>query len=381
MTRETQVTKHCKQVCALFLISAAAAIASSAQTFSTLVNFDGMNGQYPSGLIEGTDGNLWGTTGFESCGTVFKMSPLGTLTTVYSFSCNLKKYPDGPEPGALIQATDGNFYGATFGGGTNNDGSIFKLTPSGDFTALVNFDVTNGDSPNGFVQGADGNFYGTTYGGGGNSPYYSGTLFEFTSGGDLTTLFIFGGLNNSAPAQAYVPPTEGKNGNFYGVTCSGGASNSGAFYEMTPEGSVTLLYSFQGGRDQIFCPTATLTLGQDGNFYSVTDQTGPNSDGSIYKITPQGVLTDLHDFSGPDGATPSSPLVLAPNGSFYGTTAFGGAQDRGTIFSVTPEGKLTTIYSLTSADGMSPASLILGPGGELYGLTGGVDKTSVPSSS
>ena len=369
-TRRNVVTNYCKKVCALLLISAATTIASSAQTFSTLVTFNGMNGQYPNSLIEGKDGNLWGTTGFKTCGTVYKMSPAGAFTTVYSFSCDLQQFPDGPWPGALLQGTDGNFYGRTFFGGTNNNGSIFKLTPSGGYNTLVDFDGTNGEGPNGFVEGTDGNFYGTTHGGGGEGPYYYGTSFKVTLAGDLTTLFVFGGLNNTAPALVYASPTEAKNGNFFGVTCGGGVYNAGAFYEITPEGSVTLLYSFGARTGQLSCPTQLLTLGQDGNFYSTTDQTGPSLYGSIYRITPQGVLTDLHDFSGPDGEGPG-PLVLEPNGSFYGTTASGGPHGNGTIFSVTPGGKVTTIYSLTSADGVNPASLVRGPDGELYGITQG----------
>lgn len=364
------MTKYCKQISALLLFSAAAVIASPAQTFTTLVTFNGTNGQYPNSLIEGKDGNLWGTTGFKTCGTVFKMSPAGAFTTAYSFTCDLEQFPDGPWPGALLQGTDGNFYGQTFFGGTNNNGSIFKLTPSGSYNTLVDFDGTNGEGPNGFVEGTDGNFYGTTHGGGGEGPYYYGTSFKVTPAGDLTTLFVFGGLNNTAPALVYAPPTQAKNGNFYGVTCAGGVYNAGAFYEITPDGSVTLLYSFGARTGQLSCPTETLTLGQDGDFYSITDQTGPSLYGSIYRITPQGVLTDLHDFSGPDGEAPG-PLVLQPNGSFYGTTAFGGAHGNGTIFSVTPDGTLTTIYSLTAADGINPASLVQGPDGELYGITQG----------
>jgi uncharacterized repeat protein (TIGR03803 family) len=347
----------------------AMAVAASAQTLITLANFGGSNGQYPGSLIQGPDGNIWGTTGFETCGTIFNLTATGKLTTVYKFTCDLKAYPDGPEPGGLILGTDGNIYGLTNAGGANNDGSVFKLTPTGTFSTLLSFDGPNGREPIGMIQASDGNFYGITYAGGKYAPFSGGTAFKLTPTGELTTLYTFGGPEYQAPQQPYSTFTEGKDGNFYGVTYSGGTQESGVFYKLTPEGDLAVLYSFQGGPDQISSPTWPLTLGTDGNFYSVDDQTGPTLNGSIFRITPEGVLTDLHDFSGTDGRNPSSVLIPAPGGNFYGTTSYGGAHYTGTIFEVTPTGDVTTLYSLPAGNQVNPADLVRGPDSQLYGTT------------
>ena len=145
---------------ALCLCSAASQ--GSAQTFTTLVSFDGPDGaNSTAGLIKATDGNFYGTTsegGANSDGSVFRLTPSGTLTTLYSF-CSKSACADGANPvGGLIQATDGNLYGTT------ELGTVFKITLSGTLTTLGG---TGGQSPiAGLIQGRDGNFYGTNARGG-----------------------------------------------------------------------------------------------------------------------------------------------------------------------------------------------------------------------
>jgi uncharacterized repeat protein (TIGR03803 family) len=166
------------------LICASSAVMSQTQSFSTLVNFDATNGAYAnSSLVQGTDGNLYGTTmqggpnlctaanGTQSCGTVFKITPNGTLTTVYNFGSQPAAI-DGFSPNpSLIVATNGDLYGTTERGGAHESGSIFKITPGGTFTSFYGFCSVpicdDGTLPlAGVVEGTDGNFYGTTEGGG-----------------------------------------------------------------------------------------------------------------------------------------------------------------------------------------------------------------------
>jgi uncharacterized repeat protein (TIGR03803 family) len=180
---------------------------------STLYSFGGGDdGAGPwAGLVQGTDGNFYGTTSSggscapwpPGCGTVFKITPSGTLTTLYRF-CAQAGCADGWQPYAgLIQATDGNFYGTTsLGGGGSDEGTVFKITPSGTLTTLYGFDCNNGCYPYaGLVQATDGNFYGTTYG-------LYGTVFKITPSGTLTTLFGFDGFDGGFPyAGLYRPLT------------------------------------------------------------------------------------------------------------------------------------------------------------------------------
>ena len=200
----------------------------------------------PDGLIQARDGNFYGTTGYGGasgnscdgfgCGTVFKFTPSGTLTTLYSF-CTQTGCPDGQFPkGELLQAGDGNFYGVTPEGGANNGGTVFQITPSGTLTTLYSFcsvgRCADGTYPIGAqVQATDGNFYGTTYGGGAN---LSGTVYRITPHGALTTLYSFcpasGCADGLFPAAALVQDGDGK---FYGSTNEGGTSNDGTVFRLT----------------------------------------------------------------------------------------------------------------------------------------------------
>jgi uncharacterized repeat protein (TIGR03803 family) len=195
-----------------------------AGALSILVSFTGANGQEPfAGLVQGIDGNFYGTTGgggSSSNGTVFELTPAGAFATLASFNGT-----NGEDPFAtLVQGSDGNFYGSTgFGGNTYvspstpGDGTVFKITPAGTLTTLVSFTGANGQEPVGsLVQGTDGNFYGTTQFGGSSN---DGTVFKMTPAGTLTTLVTFTGANGQWPRAGLV---QGSDGNFYGTTDSGG---------------------------------------------------------------------------------------------------------------------------------------------------------------
>jgi uncharacterized repeat protein (TIGR03803 family) len=206
-------------------------------TLTTLHSFCSQSctdGSSPVALIQGTDGNFYGTTPYGGAngqgGTVFKITPNGNLTTLYSF-CSQTGCTDGTEPRWLIQGTDGNFYGTTQVGGANNEGTVFKITPNGTLTMLYSFSFcspcTEGFLPGALVQGTDGNFYGTTYDGGATG---GGTIFQITPSGTLTTLysFLFESFD-SVPGMLL----QGSDGNFYGTTYWSGGSYGGTVFRLT----------------------------------------------------------------------------------------------------------------------------------------------------
>ena len=372
-------------VLASIVMMLAVAIALPAQTFTKLHNFGDQAGAYPeAALVQATDGNFYGTTVVDN---IFKMTPSGTTTSLYSF-CSQNGCVDGYWPyGGLIQATDGNFYGTTVQGGGNGlcfsnfvgCGTVFKITASGTLTTLYTFCPQGGDyCPDGahpyagLVQASDGNFYGTTYVGGTNGGY--GTVFKITPSGTLTTLYSFDGWDGEFPYEALI---QGTDGNLYGTTEAGGTNNGlyGTVFTMTLGGTLTMLHSFcsQSGCPDGAHPYAGLVQGTDGSFYGTTDGGGGISGyGTVFKITSGGALTTLHVFEYTDGAEPQAGLVQATDGNFYGTTVIAGANGGGTIFKITPSGALTTLYNFCSqygcADGEFPdAGLIQAADGNLYG--------------
>ena len=380
------------KACAVFLLWAATAVALSTQTFTTLHNFDGTDGDgLLAGLVQAADGNFYGTTaggGASNVGTIFKITPEGALTTVLSFDGT-----DGEAPNGLIQSTNGKFYGTTNGEG-NSGGTVFRITPGGTLTTLASFDGADGTGPfAGLIQGTDGNFYGTTYNGG---AYNNGTVFSITPGGTLTTLHSFCQevhqmicTDGSIPMAGLV---QGTDGNFYGTTSQGGAhscGNSGygcgTVFKITPNGTLTTLHSFAGYPTDGDGPYAQVVQGSDGNFYGTATYGGANACygrgtngcGTIFQITPSGALTTLHSFDGTDGEFPEAGLIQATDGNFYGTTYDGGVKDGceygcGTIFTITPSGTLTTLHEFKPKDGEFPeAGLIQGTDGMFYGTTAG----------
>jgi len=362
-------------VLAVVLVSAVITTQSAqAQTFTTLHSFDGTDGANPEymSLVQGPDGNLYGTTssgeGTERFGTVFKLTPTGVLTTIFTFD-----YTNGAYPAAgLVLGTDGNFYGTTAGGGSPaTGGTVFKITPSGTLTSLHSFDGTDGDSPNaGLVQGTDGKFYGTTFAGGANANGYpggDGTVFSITSSGKFTSLHSFNGSIDGY--YIYAGLVEAADGNFYGSTGNGPLTNggfdspNGSVYKITPSGTLTTLYAFPFDEPNGGFPQTAPIQAADGNLYGTTN-------GTFFKMTCGGTLTTLFTFDGPDGDVLFAPLIQASNGKFYSTTEEGGANGYGTVFSITRGGTLTTLHSFDSTDGASPyGGLVQATNGKFYGTT------------
>jgi uncharacterized repeat protein (TIGR03803 family) len=386
-------------------------------TFKTLARFDITDGYSPSGpIIQGTDGSFYGATwsggsSYHSAGTIFKITPAGVLTTLYNF-CSLKNCTDGAYPNGLMQAADGDFYGTTNSGGANicddyGCGTVFKITPSGQLTTLHNFcserNCKDGWSPcAGLVQGVDGSFYSTTYRSGDTGG--AGSVFKITSEGKFTTLYRFSYRFSSSGYRHGVNVlgglVQGADRNFYGTTSAGGskANYAGTIFKITPSGKLTTLHSFAGYPTDGGYPRAALVQASDKNFYGSTPAGGSNGDcsggcGTIFKITPSGKLTTLYNFCAKlgciDGVEPIAELVQATDGNLYGTTTAGGLgfvgdidgcyiydenEGCGTIFRVTDSGKLTTLYrfcaEIDCTDGANPLNgLLQTTDGIFYGTT------------
>jgi uncharacterized repeat protein (TIGR03803 family) len=343
-----------------------------------------------SALVQGTDGSFYGTSfagGSNGYGTVFKMTSNGVVTNLASFTGGT----NGTQPyGPLVQGSDGDFYGTASHGGSKGLGTVFKITPDGTMTTLLSFTGTNpsddgGIPTSGLVQGTNGNFYGTTYWGGdpavggGNG---LGTVFTITPGGVKTTLVLFEGTNGGHPFGGLV---QGSDGNFYGTTYWGGnltlngGNGFGSVFKMAPDGTLTMLATFDGTHGAH--PFDGLVQGNDGSFYGTTywggsALNGGNGYGTVFKFTPPSSLNMLVAFTGTNGSHPFGGLVQGNNGKLYGTTLWGGnlslngGNGDGTVFEITPDGTLRTLIALAGTNGSLPvAALATGSDTNLYGTT------------
>ncbi len=374
-----------KNVVATFLLCVGTTIAAPAQAFHPVADFSGSNGAGPNErLVQGTDGSLYGTTvsggnnsscGQIGCGTVFRITESGTLTALYSFC---EQYPcvDGSVPVGVIVGTDGNLYGTTEDGGAYGRGTVFKISPKGVLTTLYSFcaqsGCPDGSQPfTGVIQAADGNLYGTTnYGGLANV----GTVFKISTGGTLETVHSFVSTDGAYPQ---IPLVQARDGSLYGATYQGGDfgcnqfnSGCGTLFKITAQGNLISLHSFEEVADGAY--PSSLIQANDGNFYGETTQGGTNGQGTIFKLAPSNILTTFYNFCCTDGRAPGG-LVQGTDGEFYGTTQTGGSKDVGTVFKIGSSGVLTTLYSFCNVanctDGRSPNPLMQATNGMFYGTT------------
>jgi len=283
---------------------------------ATVINFNGTDGANPfSGrwfkapMAASTAHQFWR-----------RQSPWGTVLQVFNGSNDHRAaqlcLSDGsPSQGGIIQGSDGDFYGTTLNDGANGSGTVFKITGGGAFTVLHSFTRTETEGGNPYaplVQASNGKFYGTTWDGEASITERSTKSIRADR---FSTVYIFCLANPNTCTDGYNPEgalVEGSDGNLYGMTARGGDPACG-------------LNGYTG------C-------------------------GTIFKITPGGTLTTIHDFEGTDGAGPVSSLIQGTEWKFYGTTQWDGAnltcpQGCGTVFSVTPSGTLTTLYSFCSVTG------------------------------
>lgn len=332
-------------------------------TYSTLVSFPATSAKsavHPSAPIIDALGNLYGVFsngGTYGGGTVFKVTPKGVLSLLYSFGAAAT---DGNYPlGTLVRDSSGTLYGITVGGGRDGFGTIFKLTSAGKETTLYN--ILGGNYPlQSMSRDSAGNLYGV-------DSAWPGWVFELTRTGTYKIMYEF--CSDNTCTDGYGPsggPIVDREGNVYGVTSEGGEFFRGNVYKVTPAGVEAILYSFTGGTDGDY-PTAKLTQDATGNIYGVTANGGTYGYGTVYQVTPTGVETVLHSFSGgSDGNAPQSPIILDASGNLYGIAA-GGTKAYGIVYKLTPSGTKSVLYEAGPA-GLG-SGMVMDKSGNLYGTS------------
>lgn len=346
---------------------------TSSGAFSVLHTFSFSQGSTASApLIQANDGNFYGTTSAGGTagggGEVFKITPTGVLTVLYSFDSTHGSHPYSP----LVQGTDGNFYGTTSSGGSLDGGVVFKLTPAKVLTVLYNFDAkpasVDGKFPDGgLIQATDGNFYGVTEGGGTNG---MGTLFKITSTGAYSVLYNF------VPAAGSVPQTtlrQHTNGKFYGQANAGGANSVGTLFsfdvglkpfisELPTSGKVAKPVGILGGG---FTGTTSVSFNGTAATYSVASDTyisttvpSGATTGFVSAVTPGGTLKSNQKFRVTPAVLsftpPSGPVgtsVIITGNSLTGATkvTFGGV--KATVFTVNSDTQITATVPVGAVTG------------------------------
>jgi uncharacterized repeat protein (TIGR03803 family) len=351
--------------------SGAGAVSSIAAdgTIATLHSFTGSGSDGSTSyakLIQASDGSLYGTTyvgGDDSRGTVFRVALDGTYTTLYSFK---KSGDDGILPYAgLFQAPDGNLYGTTLRGGTNDKGTVFRISLSGTYATVHSFTGSDGENPEGtLILGSNGELYGTTLAGGSDG---RGTIYRVSTSGTFTSIYSFPQLGAFSTAGVAVNTTGANpraalmlstlDGNFYGTAYQGGAKGFGSVFRMTPAGAVTVLYSFTGPTSGGSFPQAAVIQDSDGTLYGTTQLGGYLNQGTVWRLSTAGQFSLMHGFvSGvTDGGQPySAPMLL--NGALYGVSFTDGVSGAGGIYKLDlgSGGVLPVDFSV------SPAAITLG---------------------
>lgn len=293
--------------------------------------------QATNGKFYGTtqhSGDLSCGANVPGCGTVFEITPGGGLTTLHTFQGADGAWPFG----TLIQATDGHLYGTTLeggsytnpacGGSTVGCGTVFKMTPGGALTTFFSFcstgDCSAYEPQAALLQATNGDFYTTT-----SLP--NGDVVKLTPQADLTVLHKF---DRNDGLHLMAPLIQATDGNFYGTAPDGGYDKVGTVFQITPAGKYTMLLSFGETNGDGGSPWGALVEGTDGNLYGTTHGGGLYGGGTIFRVTTEGKQTRLYNFSGPDGSAPIASLIQGTDGNFYGTTSEGGANNGGTVFSL-----------------------------------------------
>lgn len=358
--------------------------------FRVIHEFGGIpDGAFPWGgtLIHDAEGNIYGTTSsggqtggsgngscLNGCGTVFKLNGAGAETVLYRFG----RVPDGNFPiSGVVRDGAGNLYGTTYWGGTDTTaGTVYKVTEAGAETVLYSFQGgTDGLQPQStLLLDSTRSLYGTTL----------DTVFELAEGGQKT-LHVFTGPPDGNYAMAGL--IQDATGNFYGTTQTGGTTGCGGVgcgtvFKVDPQGNETILYSFTGGNDGANPLFGDLARDSEGNLYGTTSTGGLQGNclalgcGTVFKLSPDGVLTVLHSFTGEaDGDLSQSGVVFDEAGNLYGTASSGGdlscnpPDGCGVVYKIDRSGNFSVLHHFEGTDGWNPVQGVMLYGGNLYGTT------------
>jgi uncharacterized repeat protein (TIGR03803 family) len=351
--------------------------ALAAAPYKVLYTFEGTtDGGTPyDHLVADSAGNLYGTAhgggkncnGY-GCGVVFEITPRGREKVLYAFAGQ----SDGSGPyGGVIHDEKGNLYGTTSTGGTGYGGVVFEITPRGREKVLYAFtDGSDGGDPEtGVIRDKKGNFYGTTelFG-----RYYCGTVFKLAPDGTETTLYTFtGGSDGFFPSGLIRDEAD----NLYGTTLDGGAHGDGTVFKLAPDGTLTVLHNFGKSGDGVQ-PAAGVIEDSAGNLYGTTLTGGAHDSGTVFRLAPDGTETVLYSFDGGSYAWSPNGLIEDKKGNFYGTTQYGGSTNCfdngcGSVFKLAPDGTGTVLYAFAGgSDGGRPYAGVIEDGaGNLFGTT------------
>jgi uncharacterized repeat protein (TIGR03803 family) len=318
-----------------------------------------------SGLVQGTDGNFYGTTltSENGSGTVFSLLPSRTLTTLYQF-CSISLCGDGGSPtSGIVEGSNGDLYGTTSVGGAGNVGTVFRLTKRGVLKTLHSFDTADGACPcSALIQATDGNLYGTTKLGGVNG---GGTVFTISPAGTLRTLYSFCAQASCADGKAPIAGLiQATDGNLYGTTELGGAVSSGTIFQITLQGTLKKLYDFcsQNNCTDGGDPFAGLVQATDGNFYGATSGGGSSIYGTIFSLGMElAPFVETLPASRKVGAPVyilGTNLTGATGVSFNGTAATFTIVSSSEIKTVVPTGTTTGFVTVTTPSGVLSSNVI-----------------------
>lgn len=362
---------------------------TSAGTFTTLLDFDFSNGGYPFGsLVRGADGYYYGTTqlgGSSGFGTVFKCTSTGVLSTLVQFANGGAARGAYPQAGLVRGSVDGQFFGATYAGGSADKGTVFKVTHNGvtsSLTTLVDFTGTSGVARGAFPDAAlirvGSLLYGTTYGGGSAD---QGTVFSVNEAGvhaplvDFTNTAV--GIRGGRPRGGLLALGDGT---YVGTTAVGGVANHGTVFRVDGAGTLATVGEFAHGgtANRGLSPSGAIVANGSGGFLGTTAAGGTLGQGTVFEIDAVGSASTRLDFTGNGGssrgASPFSALAAAGGGEYIGTTYGGGANALGTIFRVTGAGAFATQVDFTGTAGANrganpQADVILASDGQFYGVS------------
>lgn len=337
------------------------------------------DGSDPNSLIQGSDGNLYGTA-YLAGGSVFKITPAGQFTLLYRFAADptTGHFPNGEYPGSLVEGPDGFLYGVAASGGqfsglaVSQPGNIFKVSKSGTgFEIVHNFcsapNCADGALPGSLILALDGNFYGTTSGGGSFQgqncqSFGCGVVFRLGPSGTYSVLHT---VNGTTEGSRLVGITQGNDGNFYGPSsfaAGAGASFFAGVFKMTPGGQLTTIHTFPAPQT----PVSRLIQASNGLLYGALYYFGGTTE-VIYQISTAGQVESIHQIAICCVKQGFSKVIEASDGNLWVTNP--NVQPWGTVYSITPTGTLLQTVAFSGTNGAAPNSLIQASSGVLYGTT------------